>query len=371
MPSPLTTSVFSCHFCEVFLGLPCLRFRCIEYSAWVCTWCSELQELINVWHVQFQRGRVEGFIPWLFHGACRCMPAEWEDQKRTVLIRRHAATFTRISCWGTAAASFSSCIVLPMTGHKSLKIEKLLGYLTIWVLFCFRLCFLLGASLVSAPVPVNWMHLASTAMVSTSLEKSGPDMCECNHAWQWGPENSRGLWLLTVTSCEMRAWLEARRLWELRFRFQFKRRVSLSDLFFGAELEETLENVEISSSLSGLLSGSYFDMARSMCQWMLPLRGSWTFQLLGDCMEGDTSRHTLCFKIGYSKWVSRSFCILWNLSSLNPKFLVQVSGMRQVVGDRLYHTLGEANGAPWSRLEKARWVKPWVMQCIFLMWHLE
>ena len=33
------------------------------------------------------------------------------------------------------------------------------------------------------------------------------------------------------------SWISARRLWEIRFRFHFKRRVSLTDLFFGAELE--------------------------------------------------------------------------------------------------------------------------------------
>ena len=31
-----------------------------------------------------------------------------------------------------------------------------------------------------------------------------------------------------------------KRLWEIRFRFNFKHRVSLSDLFFGAELEAAL-----------------------------------------------------------------------------------------------------------------------------------
>lgn len=65
-----------------------------------------------------------------------------------------------------------------------------------------------------------------------------------------------------------------KRLWELRFRFHFKRRVSLSDLFFGAELEEY---VPVNAATKRVMD-------------------------------------------------------------------LSVAGMRQVVGDRLYHTLGDESG---------------------------
>lgn len=65
-----------------------------------------------------------------------------------------------------------------------------------------------------------------------------------------------------------------KRLWEIRFRFRFKRRVSLCDLFFGAELEAY---VPVNAATKRVMD-------------------------------------------------------------------LSVSGMRQVVGDRLYHTLGEATG---------------------------
>lgn len=81
-------------------------------------------------------------------------------------------------------------------------------------------------------------------------------------------------WIPRATIATATTSLEKKRLWEIRFRFRFKRRVSLCDLFFGAELEAY---VPVNAATKRVMD-------------------------------------------------------------------LSVSGMRQVVGDRLYHTLGEATG---------------------------
>lgn len=81
----------------------------------------------------------------------------------------------------------------------------------------------------------------------------------------------------------------ARRLWELRFRFQFKRSVALSELYFGAELEEY---VPVNAATKRVMD-------------------------------------------------------------------LSVAGMRQVVGDRLYHTLGDSSEVSTERERPAILLPLW------------